>query len=211
MTRRGSGERWVWRDGGRAGISTAEVLVSVAVIATLAAVALPSLAPAETARLEGAARILAADLAYARSLAVQFNTQYALNFDLANNRYDLVHAGPGPAPAALVNPRGAGDAAGTSYRVTIDRLGETGRGNNGVRLAGAALATSQANVPGVTFGPLGGTGPTRTENTVIWLTAGTGSTTRYVRITVSWVTGQAWVDPPEMLTNPRQLFDSPQG
>ncbi len=66
--------------------------------------------------------------------------------------------------------------------------------DNGVRLAGAALQNSFGSVQDVTFGPLGGTGPLRSKDTLILLIQGTGSQTQAVGLTVSWVTGQVWTD-----------------
>ena len=106
-----------------------------------------------------------------------------------------------------MNPlAGAGAAAGT-YVVDLQRLGTTTVGDNGVRLSGAALKTSRTRVTDVTFGPLGGTGPARNEETVIWLTDSNGISTRYIRLTISWVTGQVWIDPPAMFKSADQIFE----
>lgn len=69
-------------------------------------------------------------------------------------------------------------------------------GRSGVRLAAARLVSTQEPVGDVTFQPQGGTGPARAIDTEIWLTQGVGAESRVRRITVSWVTGQAWIDSP---------------
>lgn len=191
---------------GPRGFTLYEVCITMAIVAVLAAVVVPSMAPSSTLRLEAVARILASDVTYARSLAVQYNTNWSLQFDLNNNRYDLVYTGGGTQPFFPVNTRGYGDGPTSLYRVTIGQLGESTVGNNGVKLAGAALKTSTTNVTDITFGPLGGTGPARSEDTVIWLTEGTGSNTKYVRLTVSWITGQVWLDRPDMFTTKDQVL-----
>src|SRR5262249_4166639 len=99
---------------------------------------------------------------------------------------------------ALQNPL-AGNSGSGSYTVNVGSIGMAAGRSNGVRLAGAAQLTSGQSVTDVRFQPLGGTGPLRIQNTVIWLTQGTGSDTRYARLTVSWVTGQVWVDRPSSL------------
>jgi hypothetical protein len=104
------------------------------------------------------------------------------------------------------NPHAIGPQTPGVFRVDVARLGTTTVGNNGVRTAGAALKTSRASVSMVTFGSLGSTGPQRSEDTVLWLTSGQGTQTKFSRLTVSWVTGQDWVDPPETFTSMNQLF-----
>ena len=69
-----------------------------------------------------------------------------------------------------------------------------------VVLAGAALKTSKAAVTDVNFGPSGGTGPSRTQDTVIWLIQGKGNDRRSVLLTVSWLTGNVLVG--DVLTFP---------
>ncbi len=194
------------RRGASPGFSVFEMLCSVIVVAILAAVVVPRLEPSGVQSIESVARILASDLNYARSLAIQYNTQWSVQFDPVDNHYDLVYAGGGLQPYFPVNPRGYGDAPAALYRVQVNRLGESTVGDNGVRLAGAALKTSQTNVVGVTFGPQGSLGPAQSDDAVVWFTYGSGGSMIYVRLTISWVTGQTWVDPPNGYTSIVQIF-----
>jgi type II secretory pathway pseudopilin PulG len=183
-----------------------ELLMAVAIIAILSYVLLPTIDSVPAQRLDSVARILAADLSLARSLAIQYNTNWSIQFDSTNNRYDLVWSGTGTPPPMPDNPHAIGPQTPGEFRVEVARLGVAMSGSNGVQMAGAALKASRTGVTDVTFGPLGSTGPQRSEDTVIWLTAGTGTQTKFSRLTVSWVTGQVWVDPPEMFTSMNQLF-----
>ena len=183
-----------------------EMLIAIGIVAILASVVVPELNTAGSQKLEAVARILASDLGYARNLAIQYNTQWSVQVDLTNNAYNLVYAGSGAQPVTLVNARGNGDAASTTYRVNVGNLGESTIGSNGVTLAGCALQGTQANITTVTFGPMGSLGPTQTQDTVIWLTSGSGATAAYVKLTVSWVTGQTWFTPTQMYTTRSQVF-----
>lgn len=191
---------------GKRAFTLIELLISVGVLAVIAAVVIPDLTPSGTQRLESVARILASDLNYARSLSIQYNTQWALKFDLANNGYNLLYSGSGSQPVLLTNPRGYGDAPSTLYYVNIGSLGQSTTGNNSVALAGVALHDSQADTSTITFGPLGSLGPVQNEDTVIWLTHGTGASMKYVRLTVSWITGQTWIDRPAVYSSRSQMF-----
>ncbi len=62
-----------------------------------------------------------------------------------------------------------------------------------VAIGGAALKVSKSLVTDVVFGPSGGTGPTRTQDTVIWLQENTGNDRRSILLTVSWITGNVIV------------------
>lgn len=192
--------------GRRRGFTLYEMVITLTILGTLAAIVVPSMAPADTERLEAVARIVASDLGYARNLAIQYNTNWSLQFDLTNNSYDLVFSGTGTQPYFPQNSRAYGDGPTTLYRVNVASLGASTAGSNGVKLAGAALKTSQQNVTNIVFGPLGGTGPSRSEDTVVWLTTGAGSSTKYVRLTISWITGQVWVDRPDMFTTSSQVL-----
>lgn len=190
----------------RGAFTLVELLMAVAIIAILGYVLLPSVDSIGAQRLDAVARILAADMSLARSLAIQYNTQWSIQFDVPNNRYDLVWSGVGTAPPMPENPHALGPQTPGEFRVDVARLGVSTAGSNGAQAAGAALKTSRTSVTDVTFGPLGSTGPQRSEDTVVWLTSGQGTQTKFSRLTVSWVTGQVWIDPPEMFTSMNQLF-----
>ncbi len=182
----------------RRGFTLVELMIVVVIMGILAAVVIPSFRSSHAQSLESMARILAADLRLARSQAVHFDTDYSVQFSLAGNSYEIVHTGAG-SPPALKNPLAPAGQETGPYIVDFDQLGSLGIAGGEVRLAGAALKTTQANVSDVTFGPLGGTGPARSDDTILWVTTGSGNDTRCVRITITWVTGEVWVDPPRML------------
>lgn len=182
----------------RCGFTLVEMLTVIVVMGILASIVIPALRSSHSQSLESTARVLAADLRLARSQAIQFDTNYAVQFNLAANSYAVVHTGTGN-PPTLRNPLAAAGQELAGYVVDVDQLTPTGTSAGEILLAGAALKTSQSNVSDITFGPLGGTGPARSEDTIIWLTTGVDNDRRCVRIVVSWVAGQIWVDPPFMM------------
>jgi hypothetical protein len=97
-------------------------------------------------------------------------------------------------PPPLTNPLAPPGRENDPYRVEVGRLGGTTGRRIPVRLGGAMLSESRVAVNDVTFGPLGGTGPGRSEDTIVRLTGPSGDGTQAVRLTVSWVTGQVWID-----------------
>ena len=182
----------------RAAFTLLETLIVIVILAVLASVIIPASRSVHTQSLESVSRVVAADLRLARSRAIQFNTEWSVTFDLENNSYELTHTGSG-SPPALNDPLAAPDAQDGTYVIDLDRLGGGLNRSGGVRLAGARLKDSQVAVTTVAFGPLGGTGPGRIEDTEIWLSTGVGSDTRTIPITISWVTGQAWIEEPRMI------------
>ncbi len=188
----------------RSAFTLLETLIAMTVLAIVASVVMTSASSSGTQGLESVARVLAADLRLARSLAIQYNTQWSVRFDVANNAYELEHTGPGN-PPPLENPLAPSEKA---YRIVVGRLGTAAGKDNGIRLAGAALSDSRSNVTDVTFGPLGGTGPLRSDDTVILLTEGLGAEMRAVKLTISWITGQVWLDRPALF-NPNAVTAKP--
>lgn len=178
----------------RAGISLFEILVTVAVLAILAAIVMPAFRSMEAQSLESLARLVAADLRLARNQAIQHNTEYSVQFNIGNNSYQIVHTGTGT-PPPLRNPSAGGGTVDGDYTVELSRFGPTRNQSSSVRLVGVATADTNTAKTDVTFGPIGGTGPARSEDTVIWLSYGSGAEARSVRLTVSWITGQVWIEP----------------
>jgi prepilin-type N-terminal cleavage/methylation domain-containing protein len=174
------------------GFTLVEMLIAITVLAIVASVALTSSEPGQTRALESAARFLAADLRLARSLSIQHNTEYTARFDTAGNRYELVHTGSGN-PPPLENPLASRAENAAGYRIEFGRAGLAG-GANTVRLTRVFLESSGRDVTDVTFGPQGGTGPARADNTLMILTAGSGRAAKSLQVTVSWVTGLVWID-----------------
>lgn len=177
----------------RFGFTLFEILIAISALAILAAVVLPSFQSVDAQALESLARVVAADLRLARNEAIRHNTNYTVRFDHNTNSYEIEHTGSG-SPPALRNPFAPPGTPDGVYQVELGRFGPTRAQSSGVRFAGAALADSLQTVTEVTFGPTGGTGPSRSEDTIIFLNSGSGTSTKSVRLTISWVTGQVWID-----------------
>ena len=169
-----------------AGFTLIELLIVVAVMGILAGLVLPRSDPSLHEQLRSAAQIMAGDLAYGRSLAVTHNSEYRFTFDVQGNRYILEHSGADPRLDTLPDsPFRSPDDPPDQQIVELEALPHLG---SSVRIVGAAAERSSPQPVGdVEFGPLGET--TRSEPTVIWLAAGAGSATRYVRLEVNPVTG----------------------
>jgi type II secretory pathway pseudopilin PulG len=184
----------------RSAFTLVDTLTAVGILAILAAVVVPSLQSTGAQTLESSAQVLAADLRLARTQAIGLNTYYTVRFDFANNSYELLHTGTGN-PPPLVNMLAPPTATPGPYVVDLDLLGSTAQSAGRPKIAFAELSQSHATAAEVRFGPTGSTGPARTDDTVIWLTAGSGSQTRAICLTVSWVTGQTWIGTPQMLSS----------
>ena len=173
-----------------AGFTLIELLVVLAVVVILAGVVLPSGQPNLVEQLRAAARAVASDAAYARSLAVANNSKYRLRLDIPGNRTVLEHSGANAALANLPStPFHLPSDPPTQQIIDFDDLLRTGMP---VRLIGAIAGGSQA-VGDVEFGPLGQT--TRAEATAIWLSAGAGGTTRTISVSLDPITGLAEIGP----------------
>ncbi len=175
----------------RRGFTLVEMLIVVTVLGILASVILPSMnSTSSLIGLEAAARTLAADLRIARQSAVQYNSSYNVRIDLTANSYQITFAGTGSVPT-LTNLLNSSSSTGNS--IDFDQWSSSRLKQQRVALAGAALKTSKTSVTDVTFGPAGGTGPSRTEDTVLWLSQGSGNERLSVLVTVSWLTGNVTV------------------
>jgi len=180
---------------GRAAYTLVELLIVVTVLGILASIVVPALSSPSVLGLPAAARALAGDLRLASGLAVQYNTTYAVRFDSSTHSYELVHTGAA-SPPPLVNPSAPAGTPAGQYVVKIGDLAGTGQRPEGVRLLGVRLAAAGTSVTQISYGPQGGTGPGRAENTEIWLVGGSANRAHYARLTVSWLTGQVDIDLP---------------
>jgi prepilin-type N-terminal cleavage/methylation domain-containing protein len=173
------------------GITLIEVMLAVTVLGIVAAMAVPSFEPDVATQLDAFAQIVASDLMAARDLAVSNNSNYRLTFERNENRYRLEHVGTNPAlnnlPATIFPNRA--DTT-TKHYTDLDDLPRLGIGVHlsAVEL-GAVPATSTATLE---FGPLGAT--SQSVGTTVWLTAGSGSSQRYLAVRVDPATGIATVD-----------------
>ncbi len=164
------------------------MLLVVAILGILVGLLLPDASATLPDRLRAAARLLAGDLAYARSLAVANNSRYRVRFEPKANRYVLEHSGPNAAldqlpPSPFRNP----DDPDDQQIVDFDLLPQIGQR---VRLLGAVVGSGAIQrVDDVEFDALGQT--TRSAATVVWLCVGEGADRRYITIEVNPATGLA--------------------
>jgi len=168
------------------GFSIIELLIVVAIMGILAGLVLPRSDPGLHEQLRSAAQIMAADLAYGRSLAGINNSRYRFTFDTTNNRYILEHSGSDPALDILPNtPFRSLDDPPDQQIVAFEDLPHLGATVRIVEVA--AQGSPPQPVGDLEFDPLGGT--SRAAETTVWLAAGTGSATRYFQLGVNPVTG----------------------
>jgi type II secretory pathway pseudopilin PulG len=161
-------------------------LLTIAVMSILAAAIIPQLTSDLPERLNAAAQVVAADLDYARSLAVANDSTYKIFFQPADNRYFLQHSGPNALLCVL--PR-------TPFRQNDDpptqqttRLGDLPIPEPGVRLVGVVVMQGAGqSATHVEFTALGST--TSKYESVVWLVCGSGASVRYIPVHVNPVTG----------------------
>ncbi len=178
------------RRGQSAGFSLIELLLVISLMAIIAGFVLPSSSPSLHDQLRAAARIVATDLAYGRSLAVSNNSSYKFTFDAQRNRYVLEHSGTNSALDTLPDSAFRDeDDPPKQHIVTLDDLPRVGAP---VKLEAVVEKDgSFAAVTDLEFGPLGET--TRSGETMIWLSAGKGDAERYIWVQVNPITGLATV------------------
>jgi prepilin-type N-terminal cleavage/methylation domain-containing protein len=176
---------------GREAFTLVELLIVVVLISILASVSLLSMDSSTAHSLETTSRMLVADLRLARNQAIQFNSEYTIQFDLNTQTYEIVHSGTGTLPVPQNSLAGsAADKDKYIQPVQKDALNLPDQ----VVIRQIYLKTSGTDVKDVAFGPMGGTGPDRSEDTVIVLSTTRNGITFQIPITVSWITGQAWAD-----------------
>ncbi len=187
----------------RPGYTLVEMLIVVTIVGLMASVVLPTMNSASGAvSLEAMARTLAADLRIARHSAVQYNSNYAVTLNLTDNSYSVAQAFSGGTPK-VVNVLSHGTSGNT---IDLDQFGAGRMKQSHIVIGGAALKVSKSSVTDIVFGPTGGTGPTRTQDTVIWLQENTTRDRRSILLSVSWITGTVTVGDiqqyPAKLTQP---------
>lgn len=170
------------------GFTLVELFIVLSLMTIMAGLLIPSFMPDLTQRLETGADVVAADLAWSRSLAVTNNSSYRITFSTTANEYSLQHTGVNTALDTL--PRSSfGRYTDPSNKVTT-RLSDLPALGPAIRLYTVIKRTTAGNESAVTtleFGPLGET--TRPESTIVWLAAGSGTAQRFMPLTVDPVTG----------------------
>ena len=175
------------------GLSLVELLLTIAVLGILAAILIPQLSGDLPERLKAAAQVVAADLDYARSLAVANNTTYRITFDPSTNQYVLRHSGASAQFNTLPpSPHRQNDDPVTQQTTNLATLPIP---EPGVRLAavvqmqGAGQTTSQ-----IEFNALGGT--TSPQQSIVWLACGRGGACRFLSVAVDPITGLVTIGSP---------------
>jgi Tfp pilus assembly protein FimT len=141
-------------------------------------------------QLVAAANIISGELAYARSLAVGNNGTYCFDIDTSNNRLVMHYTGGDPTLNILPSSpfRSPTDPSDKYYvgLANFPRLGSP------VTLLGAqSVGSSTQTITSVEFGPYGAT--TQANQSLVWLTAGSASSRRFICVAVNPVTGLATV------------------
>ncbi len=174
----------------RSGFSLVELLIVVSLIAIIAGAILPSISEGIPQQLESAARIVARDMAYCRSLGVSNSSTYEVVFDLTGNQYEITHTGADTTLDAL--PPSVFRKPGDPPDRHIVSLSDTPRVGPEIRLASVLTNSGTATaVDRVEYGPLGET--TRAIEIVIWLSAGGTNNVRYIPLRINPMTGIATI------------------
>ncbi|REJ66643.1 MAG: hypothetical protein DWQ31_14390 [Planctomycetota bacterium] len=169
-----------------AGYTIIEVMIAVVFLSLAAAMLLPQFSPAIDRQLMTSARVVAADIDYARNLAISNNSRYQLAVDANGGLLTLTHTGTNSALDTL--PKDPFRAASDASDERVTRLATL----PGISLTASFVAmyadsVNQTPVTTVEFGPLGET--SRSAETFLTLTAGDGDARRFVTLTINPVTG----------------------
>jgi prepilin-type N-terminal cleavage/methylation domain-containing protein len=172
----------------RRGLTLVELLITITIIAILAAVAIPSLEPGKSDTLSSAAQIVQSDLAYGRSLAIAHGTPYRFTFELTGNRYVLTHAGTNPDFDDL--PEHPYKSSDDTSRTQSTRLAELPFTMNPIRIVAVQTITSAGVIRStdrIEFNALGATASA--DRSRIWLGVGSGTQALYLPIEVDAASG----------------------
>ncbi len=180
------------RAGHAQGFTLIELVITLSLIAIMASIAIVSSDAHRNHSVDTIGKIIASDLHLARSVAIEQNTQWAIKFDLANNSYQFVYEGTSN-PPTVSHPQYPGTPL-NGYRVDLNRLIGTRLHQTSCQLSSVQLQSTGDRVDSVTFGPMGGTGPSTHQDTQLTLTSGSGRNQSKCDLTVSWLTGQTWIN-----------------
>jgi prepilin-type N-terminal cleavage/methylation domain-containing protein len=176
----------------RRGLSLIELLLTLAVLGILAAALIPQLTADLPERLDAAAQIVAADLDYARALAVANNSTYRVTFQPAQNQYYLRHTGGNPLFSAL--PRSPFRQNDDPVDQQTTRLADLPLPEPAVRLVTLVVMQGAGQTAAhVEFKALGETASK--YESVVWLSCGQGAARRYISVHVNPITGLTEIGP----------------
>ena len=126
------------------GFTLIEIIIVVVIIGIAAMIAVPMFSGAADLQVRAAANRIAADLDYAKGLAVTHQTGYAVVFDTANESYDI-----------RKSPYGTDDIIADPVRSTQDYIIDFSTDSNFSRVNIATAAFDSASEHSVTFDYLG--------------------------------------------------------
>jgi prepilin-type N-terminal cleavage/methylation domain-containing protein len=180
------------RRAARRGLTLIELLLTIAVLGILAAAVIPQLTSDLPQRLDAAAQVVAADLDYARALAVANNSTYQTTFQPPQNSYHLRHSGPNPLLHTL--PRSPFRQNDDPPDQQTTDLSDLPLPDPGVRLVGVFVMQGAGQAAtSVEFTALGDT--TSKYETVVWLACGQGASQRFISVHVNPITGLTEIGP----------------
>lgn len=168
------------------GLTLIEMIMTIVILAVLAALLLPQLGAEIPDQLQAGAEIVASDIEYVRSLAVVNNSRYRITFDPDASSYYFEHTGTNTLLEVLPaspfrNPDDPPD------RQTTD-LAALPIAQPAVRLVVVvADGATPSEVTDLEFNQLGATA--RTATTVLWMACGGADQERFIPISVNPVTG----------------------
>ncbi|NIL99026.1 MAG: hypothetical protein GTO53_14095 [Planctomycetales bacterium] len=180
----------------RSGITLLEIFIALVLLSTVAALVIPDMRPGIAEQLRSAGRVVAAELDYARNLAVTFNSHYRVTFNQSLNQVVIQHSGSDTTLHALPpSPNRSPSDPPDQQILSLTSLPGI-RESVTIFAATAGLEGDPLPEPAeVEFGPLGETAPS--GPTIIWLTAGAGDAARYLAIEIHPLTGIARLHDPQ--------------
>jgi prepilin-type N-terminal cleavage/methylation domain-containing protein len=180
--------RSVWTSRSSGGFTLIEVLLTVVILAIIAAAIIPQLSSDLPERLDAAAQVVASDLELARSLAVANNTTYRITFDCDQDLYYLHHVGSNSLFDVLPDSPFRRNDDPPDRQTTV--LTELPIPEPHVRLVSVVRVSGiYQPIAEIDFGPLGGT--VSQSESILWLACGSGESERFISIHINPVTGVA--------------------